>query len=688
MSAIESTDRPRRRRIIAVLALCTSLLCLTSVGRSDAQGRSGAPSALREEFHQPSLGQQCEACHVGRLGKVNGFDHNRKTRFVLVGKHLDLAAQRQCQSCHPNESKTLEQLRKWKTGLLLCSDCHTRDDVHRLRNDDVYRGPNPSACDSCHTEAGWKSLFGRGQNAPKDRVPLQDRWRIAYSGHIWDPYNQNPLKGDYAIDGKNTFFALTLVSDTLVEARYLPTPQGASPASPGSNEFFGNGHQLLVNQSLIASLDLFRGSTAFRPKDVEARVTPVFNVNYLKLWENGAVNIDLRRGSSRTDYNFKNGETISLQEAFVGARLFRATRRYDFVSFRAGIQGFTSDFRGFIYADNQPGVKFFGNLASNRYQWSVAYFYLLEKDTNSKLNTFRPRNQHVGVVNLYRQDTVKLGYTSQLSFHFNLDLAGSNDPNGLLYDTNGFLVRPAAIGAVRSHDVKSYYLGWTGEGHLGRVNLSHAFYQVLGTDDFNLLANRPVFIVAQLAALELSVDFNWLRPKIFAFFSSGDSNPQDDKATGFDSIVDNVDFAGGGFSFFNRQAIGLPSSAVNITNRLSLVPNLRPDKNQGQSNFVNPGLILAGVGLDADLTPKLKGSLNLNVLTFAATQPLILLLQQPDIGRYIGEDYALRLTYRPILTNNMIASLAVSMLRPGSGLSDIGINSLLYSASGAVTLAY
>lgn len=533
--------------------------------------------------------------------------------------------------------------------------------------------------------AAYLPAYGRGQ---KDLIPLQNRWRIGYTGKIWDPYNQNILKGDYAIDGKNTFFVLTLVSDTMFEARYLPTPQGASPRLPGSSEFFGNGNAILVNQNVIVSFDLFRGSTAFRPKDWEARVTPVFNVNYLSVWENGAVNIDLRRGTTRTDFTFRSADKISVQELFVGARLFSASRRFDFVSVRAGIQGFTSDFRGFVYADNQPGIKFFGNLKDNRYQWNVAYFYLLEKDTNSKLNTFAARNQHVGIVNLYRQDTIWLGYTSQFSFHFNLDLAGSYDQGGQFYDANGGLVRPSAIGPVRPHDVKSFYLGWAGDGHIGPVNVSHALYQVLGTDDFNPIANRSVFVNAQMAALELSVDFDWLRPKGFAFFASGDTDPQDDWATGFDSIVDNVDFAGGGFSLWNRQATGLPTTGVNMVNRLSLVPNLRPDKNQGQANFVNPGLFLAGVGLDADLTPKLKGSLNVNVLTFVANQPLQLLLQQAGIGHYIGEDYALRLTYRPLLTNNIITTLAVSLLRPGGALNDIGIDTVLYSASGALTLAY
>jgi len=58
-----------------------------------------------------------------------------------------------------------------------------------------------------------------------------DRWRVtpppyeldARPGR-WDPYNQNVLKGDFPIRGDDLFFVLTAVSDTLVEARALPTP--------------------------------------------------------------------------------------------------------------------------------------------------------------------------------------------------------------------------------------------------------------------------------------------------------------------------------------------------------------------------------------------------------------------------------------------------------------------------------
>ena len=516
----------------------------------------------------------------------------------------------------------------------------------------------------------------------KGLLPLPDRWRIGYSGSWWDPYHQNPLKGDYPIIGQRTFFIFTGVTDAVVESQALPTPQGASRVAPGSGAFFGNGQQLGLSDTVIASFDLFHGSTAFRPKDWELRVTPAFNINYVNAGENQVVNIDVRRGTARTDHAF------GLQEAFAELRLADIDRRFDFVSVRAGIQGFTSDFRGFIFSDNQPGIKLFGNLDGNRYQWNLAYFYMLEKDTNSHLNTFQPRNQHVGVANLYRQDFLIPGYTTQLSVHINVDQAGSMDPNGQHYDTNGQLVRPARIGAVRPHDLRVFYLGWSGDGHIGPVNFTHAFYEVLGSDDFNPIANRRVDINAQMAALELSSDFDWLRPKLFAFYASGSSNPRGGTATGFDSIIDNADFAGAGFSFLNRQTIGFAETGVNLKNRFSLLPDLRSDKDEGQASFVNPGLFLVGAGIDAALTPKLKASLNVNVLWFVATEPLILILQQPGIGHYFGEDYAVRLNYRPLLSNNVITSLGVAVFRPGGGFGDIQANDLLYSAFLSVTLTF
>jgi hypothetical protein len=514
-------------------------------------------------------------------------------------------------------------------------------------------------------------------------IPIRDRWRIGYTGRWYDPYNQNVLKADYPIFGQQTFFSFTGISDTLFEARNLPTPQGTSRAEPGSNgEFFGNGRQLFLNQNFIATFDLFHGSTGFRPKDWELRLTPVFNVNYLDVQENGVVNIDVRRGTTRTDGH------VGLQEAFAELRLADISRTFDFLSVRAGIQGFTSDFRGFIFSDNEPGIRFFGNFDNNRYQWNVAYFNLLEKDTNSGLNTFRNRHQQVIIANLFRQDFIWLGYTAQLSFHYNLDEAGSGDTGGQHYDTNGFLVRPALVGDVRPHDLHAAYFGWTGDGHIGRVNVTHALYQVIGHDDFNSISGRPIDINAHMAAAELSYDIDWLRPKVSVFYGSGDRNPRDGTGGGFDSIIDNVNFAGSGFSFFNRQGIKFTEFGVNIVNRFSLLADLRSSKDQGQSNFVNPGTFLVNAGLDADLTPKLKALFNVNFIWFVYTEPLVLLTQQPGIRHYVGEDYSLGLIYRPFLNNNVITSIGMAYFHSGSGFRDIQVSENLYSTFLSVTLMF
>lgn len=516
-----------------------------------------------------------------------------------------------------------------------------------------------------------------------DFLPIRDRWRIGYTGRWYDPYNQNVLKGDYPLFGQDVFFSFTAVSDSLFEARNLPTPQGASRETAGtSGDFFGRGRQLFFNQNFIASFELFQGSTAFRPRDFAVRISPVINYTYLNVRERGIVNIDPRKGVTRQD------NQVAFQELFVEKKLADVSRFFDFVSVRAGIQGFTSDFRGFIFSDNEPGLRFFGNLASNRYQWNAAYFNLLEKDTNSGLNSFETRHRQVIVANLYAQDFLWKGYTSQISFHHDRDDAGTGDLNGQHYDTNGFLVRPARIGDVRPLTVRSYYLGWSGDGHIGRLNLTHAFYQVFGNVSRDLIAGKPVTINAQMAAAELSYDIDWLRPKVSVFYGSGDSRPTDGVARGFDSILDNVNFAGAGFSFFNRQGIPLTQTGVFLVNRFSLLPDLRSSKIQGQSEFVNPGLFLLNAGLDADLTPKLKALLNVNALWFVYTQPLQLTLQQPNIRNFIGTDYSLGFLYRPFLSQNVILSAGLAYFVPGNGFKDVQVTENLYSGFFSATLTF
>ena len=169
--------------------------------------------------------------------------------------------------------------------------------------------------------------------------------------------------------------------------------------------------------------------------------------------------------------------------------------------------------------------------------------------------------------------------------------------------------------------------------------------------------------------LELSYDRDWVRFRTSFFWASGDSNPNNKHATGFDTILDNPNFAGGGFSYWQRQAIKL--FGVNLTNRMSLVPDLRASKTEGQANFVNPGLQLFNVGMDLDLTPKFRVINNCNFLWFDETESLKTFTFQGNIRDYIGVDLSTGFEYRPLLSNNAILTAGLSMLIPGGGFKDL-----------------
>jgi Carboxypeptidase regulatory-like domain len=514
-------------------------------------------------------------------------------------------------------------------------------------------------------------------------IPMPEASRYGDGGeypyvksHWYDPFDRNKLKGDQPIIGQQTFLNLTATSETSLDGRCLPTPTNVSPAQPGSSAFFGRCDQFGLGQTFLFTADLFHGDASFRPVDWRIRVTPAVNVNYLNVQELGVVNVDPRDGTTRLDAHF------GLQEAFVEVKLHDIDSNYDFISVRAGIQHFQSDFLGFIFVDDQPGVRVFGNLHSDRWEYNAAYFNLLEKDTNSDLNTFDSRHQQVIVANLYMQDFGRPGYTTEFSVHYNKDDAS------LHYDDNGFLVRPADIGAERLHSVRAAYLGWAGSGHFGRWNVSHAFYQALGEDDFNPIAGRRVTIDAQMAALEISWDRDWMRIRASAFYASGDANPRDGRATGFDAIVDQPEFAGGDFSFWNREGIPLTGASVFLTTPDSLLPDLRSNKNEGQANFVNPGIFLANGGADFNLTPKLKGVVNVNFLRFEDAAPLELVLFQTPIRNTIGEDYSVGVVYRPPLTENIVVTGGAAALDPGAGFRDIYTGHTLFSLFGNVRVQF
>jgi hypothetical protein len=497
------------------------------------------------------------------------------------------------------------------------------------------------------------------------------------SGRKRDPYNRNILKGDDPVAGNDVFFVLTAVSETPFEFRRAATPSGVSTARPNSEAFFGKPEQTSLNTEAIVSVELFKGDAAFKPRTWAFRATPVFNLNYVNTGEYNVVNATPEEGKSRRRTD------IALQEAFGEVKLADIGPNYDFVSVRGGIQPFTSDFRGFLFRDTNLGIRAFGTWGRNRNQWNVAWFDQLEKDTNSELNLLDRRNQKVFVANYYRQDFGTLGYTISPSFHANFDRG--DQP---FYDENGFLVRPAPIGLIAPHQVKAYYAGFGGDGHWGALNITHQFYQAFGTDEFNGIAGKKVDINAQFAVAEASVDHDWWRIKGTVIWASGDKDPDDDKAKGFDAIVDNPNIAGGPFSFWNREGIRLAQTFVGLTGRNSILPSLRSSKTDGQANFVNPGLFEYNVGWSGALTTKLNLSVDANVLRFADTTVLSRVLFQSAIDKSIGMDYGVGFQYRPALNDNIVITGGASIFVPSAGFKNLLTTEPLYAPFVVLTLRY
>lgn len=523
---------------------------------------------------------------------------------------------------------------------------------------------------------GWPDWNRYGRRAPEDPILMNNTGGdVAYTlGHPLNPYDRNVLKGDYAIIGHDVFMNVTAVSDTFVQYRKNPTPSGNSSQNPGAFDFFGNGRQFAFNQNFFLTLDVFQGYTAFRPIDFLFRVTPVFNLNYARLYEKGGVFINPIE-------NERYRQFTTLQEAFFEYHLGDVSEYFDTMAVKIGRQLFVSDFRGFIYNDISDGIKFSGNALANRVQYNLYAANQTEKDTNSGLSELNWRQQQVLIANAYLQDWPVLGYTVQGSFHWNHDTSNAR------LDSNGFPARPDLVGNARVRDIDAYYLGFAGDGKFDRLNVSHAFYYVLGKDSENPLAGREVDISAFMAAIELSVDFDWLRPKVSFLYASGDRDPSNKTATGFDAILDDPNFAGGPGSFFQNQGPRL--FGVGLKQPRSLLNTLKSSKIEGQSNFVNPGTMLFNVGVDAELTPHLRTQFNTNFIYFAETESLELLLNQPDVRRGFGTEFNLLTQWRPFLNNNVILTGSASAFVPGGGFRDIyGSSNVLYQMFLGVTLTY
>ncbi|MDX1569539.1 MAG: hypothetical protein R3200_03575 [Xanthomonadales bacterium] len=566
--------------------------------------------------------------------------------------------------------------------LLSQSVAAAEEQIQRRRpGRDVYEGdPREFEIDPARVEPAVAK-----PDDPAGFVPIPDRWRImetlGLTENIWDPYNVNTYKADKPIHD-DWFLNLLAISDTVIEPRSIPTPVGIqSTNDAGDLGVFGNNDQNIFAQTFLLGAVYYKGSTVFKPPAYEYRLTLAFNYNRVDVDERRFLNID-----PRFDETSREDNHVAVQELFVDYHIRDVSDRYDFDSIRFGIQPMSTDFRGFLFQDNQFGLRLFGNRDNNKYQYNLAWFRRVEKDTNSGLNAVEDgfRDDDIFIANVYRQDWPVLGFFSQATIVHN-----RNREDEFFFDENGFLARPASLGNERPREYDVTYLGLNGDGHFGRFNLTASAYLALGEQTPGVFVDRDTDIEAGFFAAEAGMDFDWTRLRISAMYATGDDDPFDDESNGYDAIFENPIFAGADTNYWFRQTVPLVGGGgVILAGRNAMLPSMRSSRELGQSNFDNPGIKLLGIGADFDIAPQHRVSVNLNQMWFDDTSTLEVARNEGPIDSEIGLDASVSWIWRPLMSQNIIVRLSAAGLLPGDGFEKLFGDDDQYSVLANIVFAY
>ena len=486
-----------------------------------------------------------------------------------------------------------------------------------------------------------------------DLEPDLNRWRLLEPQGIgekprsplYDPYTPNVTKGDIPIFGDKVFLATTGVLDFFTDLKR-------------NLDFFSAGRfrnvpfhetNLLGQITGVLFLELFQGDTVFTPKDWAVRVAPV--IRY--------------RCGDKNAIDQGCGEYITLQEAFGELKLFEVGETFDATSGRVGIQGFNSDFFGLVYNDVQPGFRIFSELARNQYKVNVAVFDRLNKEKLSALNELTLRRQHqVGVISLEWDDFILPGFNIL---------------------PNIVVTHDDAPGVARRGTLDAVYVGVSTNGRIDRFNVNSAFYWVGGHTANNTPNQRSQEISAGMAFAQVAYPINYLNPRLAVAYATGDGNPNDNKAHGFDSVFDNTAFGGGQFSYLFGEKIQLGNTTVLRGN--SVFPSLRGAN--ATSQYVNPGVLAVNPGIDMTLTPKTLFEANYNYVRFDDTSSLRSLLRRSRVSKEIGHELNAGVTYRPLLNEQVILFAGAAVLLPGQGIKDtFGNDDPVYKAVLRLILTY
>ena len=386
-------------------------------------------------------------------------------------------------------------------------------------------GPQDAELPDPNRATGLERVPPPAPAAPGDFLPIPDRWRLAKDLGLvkepwYDPYNRNILKSDRPFY-RDWFFNLSVIYDMTTELRSVPTPVAPQVSRGGDAlDTFGDSDQFLFNDNLILALILFKGDTVFRPAGL--RVPRHAGLQLQPHRGGGAAGAQHRsaRGQTRDD------ALVGVQEAFWTCTCATSRTATTSTACASASSRSPRDFRGFLFQDNQLGVRLFGNRDNNLFQYNLAWFRRLEKDTNSGLNDISDdlRDDDVVIANLYRQDFPFPGYLAG-------DLDLQPQPRRRRRSTSTTTVSSRGrrcIGNLRGRDYDVHLSGLqrrrpyrAGQPHgLGLLCARRGPEQ--------LLHRQAADIRACFAGRRALDDFDWIRVLGLGLYASGDDDPFDD----------------------------------------------------------------------------------------------------------------------------------------------------------------
>ena len=220
---------------------------------------------------------------------------------------------------------------------------------------------------------------------------------------------------------------------------------------------------------------------------------------------------------------------------------------------------------------------------ANRDQFNLVYFDQSEKDTNSGLNTFDDRHQNIA----HRQLLPPGLHLARLHGPGQLPLQPRPADASSSTRTTSWS-GPTRSASFQPHELDVVYLGWAGDGHINRYQ--HHPRVLLGARPRHAQpARQPAAGHQRPDGRRRAV----LRPRLgplphLVLLRLGRRRHRTTATpTGFDTILDNPNFAGGEFSYWQRQQIRL--FGVNLVQREQ--PGARPavEQDPGAEQLRQPG---------------------------------------------------------------------------------------------------